>query len=142
MAWSYDPTLATDKDRVRFMIGDTDTDDQQLQDEEILFLIEQYDTLYGAAAAAANALAAKNARYADKWVGDLKILASQMSRAYRELADRFSRQGVDAAMLAATQWGVPTAGGVYAEDKAQYEADPSLAQPFFKRGIHDNREAE
>jgi hypothetical protein len=142
MAWTYDSSLGSDKDRVRFMIGDTDVDDQQLQDEEILFLIETYDTLYGAAAAAANALAAKYARYADKWVGDLKILASQKSRAYRELADRFSRQGVDAAMLAATAWGVPTAGGIYAEEKAEYEADTELATPFFKRGIHDNREAE
>lgn len=33
---TYDPTLPTDKDHVRFLIGDTDTDDAKLADAEIL----------------------------------------------------------------------------------------------------------
>lgn len=39
MSATYDPTLPTDKDHVRFLIGDTDTTSPQFQDEEILAVI-------------------------------------------------------------------------------------------------------
>lgn len=35
MSWSYDPSLPTDRDWVRFFISDTVSDSQLLQDEEI-----------------------------------------------------------------------------------------------------------
>jgi hypothetical protein len=39
MSATYDPTLPTDKDHVRFLVGDTDTTSPQFQDEEILAVI-------------------------------------------------------------------------------------------------------
>lgn len=134
MAWTYNSSLGADKDRVRFLVGDTNTDDQQLQDAEIEFLLEQHGTLNLAAAAACRALATKYARYADKWVGDLKILASQKSEAYERMADRFEAE----ATAAFTSVSVPTAGGILVADKETQAEDDSLVQPGFRIGMHDN----
>jgi hypothetical protein len=47
MAWSYNPSnLGTDTDAerlnvVRYLVGDTDVNDQQVQDEEITFALSQ-----------------------------------------------------------------------------------------------------
>jgi triphosphoribosyl-dephospho-CoA synthetase len=135
MAWTYDSALSTDTDRLRFLVGDTLSTDQQFQDAELEYLIEAHGTLYAAAAAACRSLASKYARYADKWVGDLKILASQKSRAYAALAETFETKAVGA-----STWAIPTAGGVYTADKAEQEANTALEQGTFKRGMHDNLE--
>lgn len=133
MAWTYDLTTTplTDLARVRMRLGDTDASDQQLSDEEIFDLLGQTGSVTGAVARAASVLAFRYARQADKWVGDLKILASQKSRAYRELAESLGTVG-------SVYFGVPSAGGVYQGDKEEAEADSSLATPYFRRGQHDN----
>jgi hypothetical protein len=43
MAATYDGTLSTDKDKVRFMIGDVDTGSPILKDEEINGLLSHHD---------------------------------------------------------------------------------------------------
>jgi len=43
MAATFDDTLSTDKDKVRFMIGDVDTTNPLLQDEEINGLLVHHD---------------------------------------------------------------------------------------------------
>ncbi len=85
MSWSYSSNIATDKDRVRFLIGDIDKCDQLLQDEEILFLLTQYDVLE-AAAEAARALAARYSRLCDERVGDISKSYSQLYEHYSKLA--------------------------------------------------------
>lgn len=84
--WSYsgDPA-ASPIDAVRFLIGDTDDKDQQLQDEEIQYLIDIHVDPHTSAQAAARALAAKFARLADKEVGDLKLKLSQKAQNYATL---------------------------------------------------------
>ena len=42
MAWNYNDTLPTTRDKVRFRIGDIDTDRQLLQNETIDALLEEY----------------------------------------------------------------------------------------------------
>jgi len=79
-------TSLTDKDKVRFYIGDTDTNDQLLQDEEINFLLTETSNILLAASHAAKALAAKFSRQADKTVGDLRISLSQKAQTYMALA--------------------------------------------------------
>ncbi len=86
MAWTYDPALPTDKDKVRFHIGDTDETDQLLQNEEIEYLLNETTNVLLAASRAAKAIAAKFARQADKAVGDLRVSLSQKSQAYFTLA--------------------------------------------------------
>jgi hypothetical protein len=128
MSFSYDTSLATSKDRVRFAIGDTDKDDPQFSNEEITALLTIYGSVTVTASAAARALSAKYSREADKWVGDLKILASQKARAYKDLAE-----SLESAATSAT--GVPSAGGISVAQKQAYEADTDRVAPFFKRDM-------
>lgn len=60
MTWTYsgDPA-STNRDAVRFKIGDTDTNNQQLSDEEIAYAISNNGQLDLAAADCCEAIAAK-----------------------------------------------------------------------------------
>lgn len=87
MSWTYSGDPATnDKDKVRFLIGDTDQTDQLLQDEEITYLLSETPNVLLVASRAAKAIAAKFSRQADKAVGDLRISLSQKAQAYMALA--------------------------------------------------------
>lgn len=82
MSATYDPSLPTDRDHVRFLIGDTNVASPQLEDEEIDAVIDE-ETATGEALkyfAAASALAALHARWTaqgsgvvDRQVGALRI---------------------------------------------------------------------
>lgn len=93
MSWSYsgNPT-ASDKDKIRFLIGDTDQTDQLLQDEEITYLLSETTNVLLAASRAARAIAAKFSRQADKAVGDLRVSLSQKAQAYMALAADLERR--------------------------------------------------
>ena len=81
MSWSYDATKTeVGLHWVRLRIGDTDTNDPQLSDEEILSLLAQSDRVT-AAYQAALLLSAKYARYgAQKEATLYATLAEQISR--------------------------------------------------------------
>lgn len=77
MTWSYggDPANSS-TDRVRFLCGDTDTNNQQVTNEEISFLLSEFNSdSYLAAAGACEAMASKAATKADysRSVGDLSL---------------------------------------------------------------------
>lgn len=96
MAWSYSGDPATSsKDAVRFLIFDTDTNDQLLQDAEINWCISQAgDSVYQAAHDAAYAIASKFSRMAtSKTVGDLSLSYSDRAKAYFELANELLELG-------------------------------------------------
>lgn len=135
MVWSYsgDPA-ANPKDAVRFYLGDTDPDDPQLQDEEILFLVQKFaGNVYLAAADAARGLAGKYSRRADKAVGDLRLSFSQQAQNYWELAKRLQTE--------AGKRAVPYAGGISKSDKKTQEEDTDRVRPAFKRGMMRNKRA-
>ena len=93
MSWTYsgDPSTS-DRDAVRFLVGDTDEDDQQLSDSEIEYILsENSNDPYGAAVQGAEALAAKYARQMDKRVGQLWIMAEARFEHYRLLAEQLKR---------------------------------------------------
>jgi len=71
---------------VRFLLGDTDDTDHQMEDEEIDYLVTTYGDATVAAAAGARALAGKYARLVSKAVGDLKLDLSDRTAQYRDLA--------------------------------------------------------
>jgi hypothetical protein len=55
--------ISTDRDRVRLLIGDTDTNDQLFQDDEIAYFLElANNVILSAAAKACDAAAAKYSR--------------------------------------------------------------------------------
>lgn len=130
MGWSYDSgNLAAPLNKVRLLIGDTDSDDPQLQDEEIQTFIDDTTTSQAAAQLALNALAARSAGLVDKWVGDLKILESQKRRGYEAQAETI--------VATSRALGTPSAGGIRVSEKEAQEADTDLVEPSFKRGLFD-----
>lgn len=80
-------------DALRFMIHDTDATDPLMMDAELLWLIQECNSVYQAAHDACYILAGRFARQADisKSVGDLSlsITYSNRSAQYTELADKF-----------------------------------------------------
>lgn len=100
MAWTYDSTdltTATASGRlnvVRFLVGDTDTTDQQVQNEEITFaLSEASDDVYSAGVYIANSLSAKFARLVDTDLdGQLSEKYSQLQAHYKNLAQTINAQ--------------------------------------------------
>lgn len=96
MTWSYSGNPAdSEKDAVRFLIGDTDANDELLSDEEIDYVIvESGGSKYQAAHDAAYAIASKFSRMAQsKSVGDLSISYADRARAYFELANELLELG-------------------------------------------------
>jgi hypothetical protein len=96
MAWTYsgDPSTS-DKDKVRFLVGDTDTDDQLLNDAEINYCISQAGgSIYQSAHDAAYAVAGKFSRMAtSKSVGDMSLSYSDRAKAYFDLANELLELG-------------------------------------------------
>lgn len=129
MTWTYggDPA-ANDRDAVRFLVGDTDTNDELITDEEIAWLLTENGNVYSAAAAAAQTIAAIFARFVNKNVGDLSLDASDKHKHYLDLADTLRRK---AAIQAAT----PFAGGISIASKDSFEDDMDRVQPKFTKDL-------
>lgn len=90
MTWTYtgDPNVSQ-RDSIRFLIGDTDTTDQLVNDEEIAWVLTDTDSIYQAAHDLCTVIAAKFARLAtSKSVGDLSLSYSDRSETYHRLAER------------------------------------------------------
>lgn len=101
MSWSYEEydlnnTTASGRlNTVRFLVGDTDTLDQQVQNEEIDFaLSENGNNVYSSGAWVARAIAAKYSRKVTTQLsGALSADYSDLSKQYQALADRLEYQG-------------------------------------------------
>ena len=101
MAWSYDPTdldTTTASGRlntVRLLVGDTDTLDQQVQNEEITFGLSQNGNgIYYTAAWIARTIASKYSRKVNTSLdGALKADYSDLAKQYLQLADNLEYQG-------------------------------------------------
>lgn len=130
MSWTYSNAPATvARDAVRLLVGDTDSTDQLVSDEEITWAVAQGPTTL-AAARIAEVIAGRFSRRADKEVGDLSLRASQKAKAYLVLAQRLQ---VRANLVA----GVPYAGGISVSDKQDQEDDTDRVSGS-SVGMHDN----
>jgi len=96
MTWTYsgDPS-SSNRDAIRFLVGDTDTDDQLLNDAEVAFCIAQAgEGLYQAAHDCAYAIASKFSRMAtSKSVGDMSLAYQDRAQAYFNLANELLELG-------------------------------------------------
>lgn len=132
MTWTYSSTsLATDLAKVRLLVGDTDTNDQQVTDEEVQVYLDNAASVYYAAANTCEALAGKYLRRVDKSIGRASLSASQRAKAYREQAASLRAQ---AAIVSGI---TPYAGGISASDKDSIEEDTDRVSPFFARAWDD-----
>jgi hypothetical protein len=159
MSWTYTgqpfPTLGngdspTDqqmRDSVRFLLGDTDPQDQQLQDGEIDGLLNNTQAgssgtgavtpqatfdYYQAAIAGCVALAGRYTRRANKSVGDLSIQSAAIADNYRKLRKDLQSQ--------AARHSVPTpyAGAISIADMEIDQSDDDIPPWDFTIGMDDN----
>ena len=90
--------VATDKDKVRLLIGDTVTASALLQDEEIAYFLTQNTDPTGAAVLACRAIAAQLSRLADTSIESVRVSHSQKAQAYLKMAGDLERQARAAAV--------------------------------------------
>lgn len=99
MTWTYIPQLLTSTAtvatmmKVRLIIGDTDTSRQQLQDEEIYFVLSAQPVVNYAAADCADLLSAKYAFQVNTENSLLRISAAARHKHYSDLAKRLRNAG-------------------------------------------------
>lgn len=95
MAFTYDPTLDTDLDKVRFTIGDTATPNHLIEDAEITAMLASAGSVNVASYKICHHIAAKFARQADFSMDEQGVKLSQKSAAYEKLAARIKEDSVD-----------------------------------------------
>lgn len=131
--YSFDPKSSV-KDKVRFLLGDTDANDALLADAEILCLIEDEGSPLRAAAAGALAIAAQFCRSMDESVGDVSKSYSQRAEHYKSLATALKKRAAEQPLC-------PIAGGISISAKEQADCDPDLTKSAFTRDLHNNPRA-
>jgi hypothetical protein len=134
MVWSYDGNPGDNpKDEVRFLLGDTDSADQLLSDEEIYYLLTYWPNPIASAAMGAERLATQFARDAStKAVGDLKITLTEKGRSFSAQASRLW-------ILSRQYRGRPQcyAGGISKADRQNQLNNSDRVPPDFYRHMND-----
>ena len=126
------PSPAQMRDQTRFLVGDTDSTNQLVQDEEILFAVSLRSSIYGAAAVCCRNLAARFSILADSSQGPLHTSLSQKARNYRMMAGQYENEALSRGALPGY------AGGISVTDKVMNEEDPDRVAPSFNVGMDDN----
>lgn len=142
MAWTYDPT-DLDKDTasgrlnvVRFLSGDTDSTDEQVQDEEVVFSLGQVnDNVYLAASYIAGTISSKYARLVTTELdGQLTLEYGELSSNYKTLASSLKQQAVTLTASLSLR-----AGGINNSVIASVDSDVTRPIPSFVKGQFDNK---
>lgn len=134
MTFTYtgDPSVS-DRDKVRFLIGDTDSTDPLVNDEEIEWALGEAGSIYQAAHDLCTVIASKFARMAtSKSVGDLSLSYQDRAETYHRLAERM--------LHLAERRDVPTP---WASPKnmvtSQMRDELGMDGQEFWTGVHDNK---
>lgn len=133
MTWTYSGNpSSSSRDAIRFLIGDTDTTDQLLSNEEIDYIISVQGASNRAASEAARAVAAKYARLMSRSIGGLSADFSAKYRQYLELANSLLT-------TEETHPVSPYISGYNRPAKDAIEDNPDRESTFSRKGIMDNR---
>jgi hypothetical protein len=135
--WTYNAaglgtsTASERLNTVRFLVGDTDTNDQLVQDEEVTFALSQSgDNPYYAASFVAGTLAAKFSRkVTTKLDGALSAEYSDLAKQYRLLSVQLKQ---DAQRFSGGALGV-SYGGIRVSDVNTVRDDSDRITPAFRR---------
>ena len=95
MSKTYDPTIPTDMDWIRLMVGDRDTNKAILEDEEIIAILNEEANKYLAAATAGELILGRSGGLIEKQVGELRLRWSNKSAesTYQKYIDRLRAKG-------------------------------------------------
>jgi len=133
MTWTYSGNPAdSDRDKVRFLVFDTDTNEQLLSNEEIAWLLSEQTNVYLAAANAAEAIAAKFAKDITRSAVGLSANVGNRAQFYLELAEKLRNQ-----VGTTNKRAEVFAGGLSISGKDSLDSDSDAIQPGFKIGEFD-----
>ena len=136
MSWEYSGPAASTKDEVRFLIGDTDVEDQLLSDEEIQYLYDTWYPVHGTvfyvASIACETIAAKLAREISYAADGVSVSLSELQAKFKAQAETLRAQHKELFV-----GGAPDVGGISAYE----EQDMGIAPFIFGTGMGDNLEA-
>lgn len=131
MAFTFNASLSTTRDRLRLAIGDTDSNIPEFQDETLdVFLAEK--SFYQAMISCFDILIAKYSRYASEKVGPVSVDYSSIVGNYIKMKKEAQKEIVYSAS--------PFAGGISLSDKATEQNDSDVVQPVFNKDLHNNNE--
>jgi hypothetical protein len=130
MTWTYggDPS-ANNRDEVRFLIGDVDSTQPLLTDEEIAYAIAELNSNYATAAFCIDRILSKG-YMADREVGDLKISGSQVAAHLKAVKKDLLQRDSGSR--------VPFFGGMTEASRETYDLDTSLIQKTHWEGQFDH----
>lgn len=134
MTWNYsgNPSTST-TDEIRFLIGDTDPEEELIQDEEIQYLYNTWFTIYGTvfyvAAIACETIAASFAREGSHSADGVSVNLGALQAQFTKQAETLREQ--HASLLLG---GIPDVGGVTAGE----QPDPDIQPLIFGTGMHDD----
>lgn len=136
MSFSYADPTTSDRDEVRFLLGDTADVNHLIEDEEIGYLLAKWKPLFDSneyvASVAADTLSAKFAREANYSADGVSISLANLGQQFRDLAANLRERYMNSLV-----GGQPDAGGI-----SPYEGpDPDVVDKDFGTGMHDNPEA-
>jgi hypothetical protein len=130
--YSGDPSTSN-KDAVRFEIGDTNEKTQLVQDEEINYALKREGTILKAAARVAEGLAARFAREDQVRTSTFTAMRSELANHFRDLSRTLRARGIrrgnfvnPSMTRSGKRWNAS-------------DTDLIISQPF--RNIHSNRAA-
>lgn len=129
MGWTYggDPSKSS-LDAVRFLIQDTNTNKQLIQDEEVEFAIAQEANIYCAAASICETLVMRAGGVRMKKIDTLTIQYDPVF--YNMRAGQLRARGAGHQL--------PYAGGISVGDKTAQQTDTDAVAPSILRNINDN----
>ena len=131
--YSHDPS-ASDLDAVRFNVGDTNSEDKLLDDNEILYALAEEGTVRQASISCLQNLITVYARQVDGSVGKGSKALSQRVESFNTSLDRLlEKQSMSALNV--------FAGGLTRSGKETVQADTDRVRPVFTKDMMDNPRA-
>lgn len=133
MTWTYSLTdLATnEKDQVRLEIGDTDINNQLLQDEEINQALLVESNFWGGCARCCEMISKLFLRKADVRLGRVMMVTyTKMAEQWLDMAKSLRKKALGTVP--------PYIGGAYVSDKLTLAADPNIVAPQFTKDMMQN----
>jgi hypothetical protein len=139
VTWSFDDTLSTDKDKVRFNVGDTNTLEQLVTNEAIQVFLDAGDSVLSASVSVLRAILAKLGhseidRNAVGISSSVSQRVAQLKPVYDDLLARLKKEEREGYLPK------PIWGGHSVADKASIETNTDYVSPPFYRGQHGNND--
>lgn len=131
MTFTYDAggSFTTTLSQIRLEIGDTNSNDPFLTDEEIAYVTGAEGDFWSQCAKCCELIAAKVARDVDHRWGSSYEASSKIASNYLDMAKKFARK---------SSASYPWSQSIDVDSKLDNEEDTDIVQPLFKRGMHDN----